>query len=160
MDEAARAWDNIIKLVDKASHSLWYANHVDDLTFISDKMAEYVIVKASLLKLLHEVDLNVIYDLAERGYAIDIKHGNDKYAESIYNNLSAIKNNITQITMKQNEMALEQKDGESVPRGFDSMMAELTMAVGFSLPEDITLARATEYTRLLQRKNAKAKEIE
>lgn len=152
IEQAHRQWEKIVKQVEEEKHSLYYYNHLEDLQFIRDHMAEYIIIKASLSKLLYKVDLNLIKELAEQDYLIDIKHGNEAYARSVYDNLQRINNNITKIEMKQNEMALGNADKTEAPT-FDSTMAQLTMALGFCVPEDITLARANQYTALLSKKN-------
>lgn len=151
-----RRWEEIVKKVEKFNNSLWYHNHLDDLKELKWIMSEYIIVKSSLYKLLYKFDKELVQELIEKGYYISTA-SDEEYAQTLFDRLQNIENLITKLKMKKNEMALEQEveEEKKTKPSFDLAMAQLSMTLGFVLPEDITLARFNEYNRMLQEKNSK-----
>lgn len=147
-------WEEIVKAVEKFNNSLWYFNHLDDLRDLRYIMSKYLIIKASLNLLLYKPNKTVVKELAEE-HDVKIDMTNSAtYALSLFNALQNVENFITKLNMKKNEMNLGEEDGEKKSKvTFDSVMANLSMNLGFVIPEDITLARFNEYNKSLQEKN-------
>lgn len=150
--DVPRLWEDIVRRSERDTNSIVYLKRVEDLKALRDIIAEYIIVKASLIRLLYKPNRNIIADLHERGYSINLATSED-YAISVSNNLQTVNNLITQLEMKSHELAVDEVDLGTA--NFDSAMAGVSVALGFAVPDNITLRRFNEYQKLIRRKNAK-----
>src|SRR5690348_11093015 len=122
---ATKQWEKIVKAVEKDNNSFWYDSQLEDATYLKDSITEYVLVKAMLNRLLHKYSKPLVNELRELGYVISTQNST-KYAETLYQNLRAVNNLITKITIKNNELILQNKQAEkSGNTSFDISMVKL-----------------------------------
>ncbi|MFN9913414.1 MAG: hypothetical protein ACK53L_12560, partial [Pirellulaceae bacterium] len=118
-------------------------------------LSDYNYVRATLIQLMFVVDDNYIEELRNKGYRIDTTDSL-KYAESISNALRRSENLITRMKMKSNEISdMIGRDGGSKGATFEEIMAGLSLALKFAVPEDIKLSRFNEYKKIISERNQK-----
>ena len=153
-----RAWETIVRMNEKQCGTLWYYRHLDDLTVIKETLVEYISVTAMLNKLLYKIDWNYIKELKHLGYQLDTS-SNGSFKKSLEDCLQSVKGLVTQFQIQKRKMELENKNSKDSTPSFDSTMARLSMSLGFTLPDDITLVRFNEYNKLLRQRAVKAKPL-
>lgn len=152
-------WEEIIKKNARMNNDNQYDNYLDNIKVYGTLIAEYNMVKAMLLQLIFQVDNDVIQELELMGYHIDTS-GERAYTDSIYNCMNSSENIITQIKMKYNEIMLDLKGSEQDGSGFEETLANLSVSLGFTVMDDITLARFNEYKRIIRKKNSRLKSVD
>lgn len=146
-------WDELIKLNSKQNNDLCFLSYVSNLRVFAALLADYNIIKASLLKLMFQVDDEIIAWLRTKGYVI-VTTGATVYAESIARAMHASDAIVTQITMRRNKLLVKSKEQESVaPIGIEEVIANLSFSLGYEVSDGITLARFNEYKKIIRAKN-------
>lgn len=155
-EEVIDKWESIVKENSKHSGDFQYDSYFTLVQGYWQLLCEYTLVRNMLLKLWHVVDYQFIQECRARGYQINTKD-NSSYEKSIAAGLRRTANLITRARMKQSEIE-RNYGGERKSYGFEETMANLTMGLGFVVPDDITLARYNEYKKMVKSRNLKAKE--
>lgn len=152
-EQLAEAWEQIVKRNSSHNGSYQYGSYFQLLQAYELLINEYQMIKAMLTKLSIKVDAETINDLKQKRFFINTK-SSALYEESLLAAGRKVENLVTKIRMKQNEMReLENKGGKDEMRvGFEELMANLSMGLGFSVEDNITLARYNEYQKLLKKK--------
>ncbi len=147
-EELMLAFEDIIRRNGEVNGSFQYLTFFQLLKSYAKFIAEYTVVKALLIKLAFVIDYKSIQEVRSRGYAIDLTN-TAKYAESLTAGLRKVGNLITKATMKRKEIErlnVEKEKSES----FESILANISFALGFEVKETITLAGYNEYQRILK----------
>lgn len=155
-------WDELIKLNSKQNNDLGFLSYVSNLRVFAALLADYNIIKASLLKLFVLLfgvgvrlrsDDELIMWLKNKGYIIATTD-NIVYAESINRAMHSSDAIITQLTMRRNKMLVRSKEQESVALvGVEEVIANLSFSLGYEVSDSITLARFNEYKKIIRAKN-------
>lgn len=154
-DEAAlsKAWEAIVEENGKQNGDRSYDAYFQLLKSYTLLVASYTVVKASLMQLSISIEYDVIIDLRKRGYVIDTTN-TATIARSINAALSRVSNLITKATMKQKQMADIVASTERTKRvGFEEIIANLNVGLGFVVQDNVTLARYNEYKKILKERN-------
>lgn len=150
-EECIEAWEEIVKENAKQNGTFEYQTYLEDAREHTRLLNEYNLVKAILTKLSFVVDYELVNYLQDKGYRIDIS-SSEKYADSLTKAIRKSDNLITKINMKRNELAgLETKKGGK-SSNYEEIMASLEFALGWSVGEDITLARYNALKKLAKKK--------
>jgi hypothetical protein len=153
-EELVIAWEKIIAQNSSANNSLEYSSYVNHLRQLAKMLNEFTMLKSAVFVLALNADKDVIDFLKKKGHIVDTSSDQayDKSLERLVKKHDAL---ATQITMKQNQIqALSEKEvTEQV--GFDQIMASLSAQIGFTVPEDVTLARYNEYKKIIKQKAKK-----
>lgn len=151
-------FEQIVKTNGETNGSYQYMSYFNLVKSYSHLIAEYTIVKASVLKLAVVMDWEFIQDIRKRGYKIDLTNS-ETYAKSLTAALRRVSNLITKAKMKAREieMTLQDKKGGGRPDSFEALLANLSFQVGFQIPDFITLAGYNEYCRIVKERQAQVK---
>lgn len=153
--ELMEAWELIIRKNYEVNGGFDYINYCDLIDGYNSLLSDYNYVRATLIQLMFVVDDNYIEELRNKGYKIDTSDS-IKYAESIAAALRRSENLITRLKMKSNEISeMIGRDGGSSPASFEEIMAGLSLALKFAVPEDIKLSRFNEYKKIITERNQK-----
>lgn len=154
--QCRKAWEDIVRRNEKSQGTLWYFQHYEDLDFLKQVVGEYVLVSAMLNKLLYVIDWKAIHELQRMGYNLDTT-SNKAFERTLRERLQNVKNLITQFKMKRADMERDNKANKDEAPTFETTMARLSVAIGFPVPENITLIRFNEFNKILRERNAKNK---
>ena len=167
--EAIEAWDKIIVKNNELNGGYDFINYVDTLQGYSITLAEYNLIKAMLLKLVAlniEARINIEHDdlfiqdeyliseLKKRKYKIDTSSASN-FWKTLAEALQKSESIQTRLKIKIHELE-EFTKGEGTGTTFDELLANVSAALGFVIPDDITLARFNEYRKILKRQQPKA----
>jgi lipase chaperone LimK len=150
-------WEEIVRLncVNNEMHE--YINYLNALRSLSLLVNQYITVKAHISKLSlpvftgDKIDLASVEYLRSKGYEINME-SKEKYIESLKVCLKKRENLMTRINMKRKEierLSIQQKGG-SEEKGIEQLLASLSFQLGFTVSDDITLARFNEYNRIIK----------
>lgn len=154
IEQCKDEWNRLLVKLFEKSGSFDYLGYLDNLEGYNSFLQEHNITIAQLLILHFQIDDEVIADLNERGYNIDIEHGKKAYSASLAKAMIRSNHLLSRIKMKANDME-SFTDGlkDDAPTTYDEVMATLMLNLGFTVPDDITLARYNEYRRLIKQKS-------
>lgn len=151
-------WEEVIKVNSEQQGNHDYLEWFKLLRRYWKLIAENTTISTCLLKLNTRPDKATIIYLHERGYNIHVDTLEDFYA-SIDNANNKRKNIVNKIRMSEAELAkLENLRKQNGTEGFsfDELMSNLSMALGFVVPDSITLARYNEYIKGSKKSNKPA----
>jgi len=151
--ELLEEWEKIIEANSELTGQMEYSTYKELLIQYGQLLVEYNIDKGMLMNLLFNIDDEMIMELQNKGYIIDTS-GRAAYAQSLSNALTRSNNLVTRIEMKVKE--LERFNNSSKmdqPVTYEQLIAQCSAALGFSVPDNITLAAFNEYQRILKRRN-------
>jgi hypothetical protein len=152
--ELFEKWEELVRENYKLNGGFDYLNYCDVIEGYNYLIAEYNVVKCTLIQLMFFVDDNYISELNEKGYRIDTKDSLS-YVQSINAAMRKSDGLITRMKMKSNEIAgMLPKDGQKAAT-FEEIMAGLTICLEFDLPEGLKLARFNEYKKIINERNQK-----
>lgn len=151
-------WEEIVRLncINNDIHD--YVNYLNALRSLSLLVNQYIAVKAHLSKLSipvftgGKIDIGSVEYLRSKGYEINMET-KETYIISIQNALKKRENLMTRINMKRKEIEkLSTQHGKTVgdDKGVEQLLATLSFQLGFSVSDDITLARFNEYTKIVK----------
>jgi hypothetical protein len=154
-DQIVKTWEEIIKQNSRVNGDFEYESFLQLLQGYAMLLAEYTIVRAMLLKLAFVIDFPMIREVRLRGYKL-VLTDSLSYAESISVCMRRVDSLVTQARMKYNELQRNygEKKGGTKNANFEEVMAGLSMSLGFSVEDTITLSRFNEYKKMINRKNA------
>ena len=155
-EESVEAWESIVKENSKHSGDFQYDSYFTLLQAYHQFICEYVMVRNMLFKLATVIDYEYVEACRARGYQINLKDS-ASYEKSIAAALRRTANLITRARMKQSEIEREFGGKPQKSFGFEETMANLTMALGFVVPDNVTLARYNEYKKMIKSRNVKTK---
>lgn len=153
-DVAYDKYEAIIRKNGQMNGSLEFESYLTNFTALVKYMADYQAIKAALGFLLYYVYDDYINFLNKKGYRINTDSASG-YAKSITAAGRKADNLQSKIASKVKEMERKGSQNSGSPRTFDDVMAELTAAIGFSVPEEVTLARYNGYQRVIRDRNKK-----
>ena len=153
--ELNEAWEFLIRKNYQVNGGFDYINYVDLVQGYNQIMAEYNVIRCTLIQLMFCVDDNYISELKDKGYRIDTTNS-ITYIESINAALRRSENLITRLKMKSNEIQdMMGKQGGERASSFEEIMAGLSLALKFAVPEDLKLSRFNEYKKIINERNSK-----
>jgi len=148
-EDLVEAWENIVKENSAQTGSYNYQDYLENLKQVGSLSSDSILIRAHLLRLCFVVSDDSIQFLKEKGYNI-LTTGAYAYQESIEAALRKASNLSTKITMKINEMN-NIEVGKEV--GLEELLAGVSVALGFAIADDITLARFNEYQKILKKRS-------
>lgn len=121
-------------------------------------MEEFISIRSKIIKLHFKIDTEIIKSLKRKGYNINTS-SRSLYEESLDNALSRSEGIITRISLKLREMEKDSKKSETEDRdfGFEEIIAQLNVGLGFNVDDSLTLARFNEYKKIISKRNANKK---
>lgn len=143
--ELETQWEKILKENSLATGSMEYQNYFEDIREYGKLMAEAMLVRASILRLMFTVDDEVIAMLAEKGYRIDTSSAT-KYNITLEASLKRCNNYQTKLKIKHNDIELKQKGKKKISLG--EILANLSAVLGFDISDSITLAKFNGYQKI------------
>ena len=146
-------WEEIVRINSQAAGDFTYDSYFQLLKAYAQLIANYTIAKLSLWKLAFVVDMDYVQDLRKRGFKINVD-STALYAESITANLHKVDNLITRANMKRGELERFAKEEGGRRVSFEEVIANISVALGFEVHNDITLARFNEYRSIIRKKIA------
>lgn len=157
IDECFEQWEKIIQENSKINGSSEYRSYYDNLKHYNRLLRDFNVIKATITILYFEVDNDMVDYLASKGYKI-ITTGpnvNENYVKSLNEALNKSNNLITKIEIRYKAIvkANEQSKGSNQQVTFEVLMANLTMSLGFTIDDSLTLARYNEYNKIIKKKN-------
>lgn len=143
-------WEKIVARNAKENGSHGLVNYKQTLKQINLLRADYLLVKASLTKLNFMVDSDAINFLRVKGFAINIGNAS-AYQQSLLVANRVSENLVSKIQSREKELErLATKKGE--PATFQGILASLSIALGFNVPEEVKLAWFNEAKKTIKRK--------
>lgn len=153
--DVSEAWETIVRKNQEASGSLKYDNYFTSMQDYAMMVNEYIFIKTALLELSISPNVELIEELRSRGVKLNTS-GSDKFLESIGNALKKSENLVTKIVSKKKEIDAKQEERAGKEESsFEEIMASLVSGLGFSVSDDLTLARFNEYRKIIKKKNEK-----
>jgi len=148
------AWESIVEKNCKVNGADEYSQYVSLSKSYALTVNEYIGVNAAINKLAFIVDYDLVDWLVKKGYKIETGNGkkdfNLVYAESLAKAQRKAANLMTRINMKKSELIRMSKPGKQDGRTLEEILATVSYAIGFTISEDVTLARFNEYNRILR----------
>jgi hypothetical protein len=145
-------WEKIVQDNNKVTGSQEYNSYLKSFRAYNRLLQEFTAVRAHLVILCYALDFQAIKYVRSRGYAIDTTNS-QIYAESLYRAIRKCDNLQTRIAMQRNDLELTQDSAPKRKENFESLMAGLSLELGYTVPDEITLARYNEYSKLLERRH-------
>lgn len=153
-DIAYDKYEAIIRKNGQMNGSLEFESYISNQIALARYIADYNTIKAMLARLLFVVDNDHIAFLKRKGYHINTSKAST-YASSIVAAGRKADNLTSKIESKVKEIERKQGQNHGSPCTFDDVMADLTAALGFNVPEDITLSRYNGYLKVIKDRNKK-----
>lgn len=147
-------YEAIIRKNSQMNGSLEFESYLGNQIALAKYMADYNTVKAMLTVLLFIVDDAYIAFLKKKGYHINTST-KTTYANSLVAAGRKADNLTSKIASKVKEMERKGQQNSGPTRTFDDVMADLTAALGFNVPEEITLSRYNGYLKVIKDRNKK-----
>lgn len=150
-------WETIVKR--NSEHNGFNLNeYQDNLKEYARLLADYELVKLTLLQICMVVDDDAELFLQSKGYRID-RSSASAYNESIQLALQRCKNILTKLKTRYNQIQQASKDNENqkAQTSIEAILANISAWLGFSVGSDITLARYNEYKKIIKRKHEASK---
>lgn len=158
--ECLNAWEQIVRKQEKVTGSNQYNSVLQLLKGYASLMNDHTVIRACLVYLKNgPIDWEIIKLLKSKGYSIDTTN-RATVLESVRTSLQRNENLVTKATMKKKELErmFQTKAEASERRGFEEILANLNFALGFTVDENITLARYNEYQKILKARAKAAEE--
>jgi hypothetical protein len=154
IDECFDQWEKIIQQNSKINGNAEYRSYYDNLKHYNKLLRDFNLVKATITILYFEIDNSMIDYLASKGYKISTR-SNVEYVNSLNAAMNKSNNLISKIEMRYKAIvkANEQSKGSNQQVTFETLMANLTIALGFPLDDSLTLARYNEYNKIIKKRN-------
>ncbi len=156
--ELVAQYEKIVNQNAKASGDFKVVAYHQLLQAYTRFLAEYVIVKAMLIKLSGVIDYSTVKEVRARGYKIDLTNSTT-YIASLNAGFARVSNLITKALSKKNE--IEKMQASFTHRGeedYGAVVANLNFGLGFSVNENsLTLAQYNGYKKILIAKAAAQK---
>jgi len=155
------AWEEIVRKNCLVNDVHEYTNYLNALRSLSLLINQYICVKAHIDKLSipvftgSKIDMKSVEYLNDKGYSIDFS-SKENYVESLKSALKKRENLMTRINMKRKEIesiTTQQKTGGE-EKSMEQLLASLSFQLGFTINDDVTLARFNEYGRIIKVKNS------
>lgn len=158
IDECFEQWEKLIQENSRINGNAEYRSYYDNLKHYNKLLADFNVIKATITILYFEIDNEMIEYLNAKGYKISTKSSVD-YANSLNAAMNKSNNLITKIEMRYKAIvrASEQSKGSNRQITFEVLMANLTIALGFTVDDSLTLARYNEYNKIIKKKNAESR---
>lgn len=142
-------WNAVVSANFENSGTLDFIGYIDSLEGYNSFLLEHNVTTAELLMLHFQVDDVVIADLRERGYNIDTT-GKRAYADSLARAMERSKSLLSRIKLKSNELEnFTEHLKENKPVSYQDVLTTLMFNLGFSVPDDITLASFNKFRNLI-----------
>jgi len=145
-----KQWESILTKNAEYTNNLSFASYLNNLKSYGKLIADYEMIKLSLMKLVMVVDNDEIAYLKSKGYAISTATASG-YAASIDAALKRSNSILTRIKMKQNEMFSKVQEAKA-PTPIEESLANISAVLGFDIGTDITLAKFNAYNKIAKRK--------
>lgn len=150
--ELLKAWENLVKENAKANNDHTYSAYESNLKRYGKLLADYELVRLSLMKLILVVDDECLLYLKSKGFKINTETATG-YVDSINLALHRSNSYLTRIKMKLNELNEMKADQDKTqPKSIEEILGSLSSTLGFNIPEDVTLARFNEYKKVAKKK--------
>lgn len=150
------AWERIIQRNNEANGNNDYHIYLSEARRYGHILAQYLIEKSMLTKLCivsdQEKVKEEVEELRERGYRIDTTK-NKLYHRSIEKALKRCNNLMVKANITRGEMMKKAtRPGDDMEQSFEELVAAISFMMGFTVSDDITLARFNEYKKLIKKK--------
>lgn len=156
-DELVEMWDSILETNAEVTNGADYGIYVDSLRKLNLALAEYNMVYGMLTVLSFQIDDEYLAFLKKKGYRIDTSKAST-YAQTLTESFHRARLIVTKIKMAHNKLVKEyggeEQDIEVAP--FEYAVSTMSVAVGYHVPDDVTLARFNEMKKVLKLKNKAA----
>lgn len=139
------AWEQILQQNESALNRNRLSIYKTNLKQYALLMSRYMTIRSALMYLSLKPNQELIQMLEGYGYKIDTS-SSDAYAESVLTGLQRSENLISQLMTTENEINAAGGDDKI---NFELMLAQLSMAIGFSVPETIKLKEYNAYYQTL-----------
>lgn len=154
-EDCTKQLEEIIRINTKFHGRNDYDSMLKEYKAYNRLLRDYNGIKSHLIILCYRIDWESIKYVRSKGYKINTQNSKT-YEQSLEAAMHRSNNIITKLTMKKNEllkMVEESKQAANHKETFESLMAGLAFNLGYSVPDDITLARYNEYLKLIEKKN-------
>ena len=149
-DLCAERWEMIVAANNKALGRNDYNAFLTLYKQYARLLSDFNAIKASIIILLHCIDYEAVQYMRSKGYKILLTNSK-LYAQSLAAAVRKSDNLLTKLKMKKNEL-LELMPRNVKTESFEAIMAALTFSLGYTVADDLTLARYNEYLKLIERK--------
>jgi len=154
--EIQDCWEKIVKKNSQVN-GLGVDAYFDNIKIYAKLLADYELVKLSLMQLMFVVDDSTINFLNALGYKIDTS-GAKAYSDSIQNAFQKCKNLTTKLKTRFNQIQAANQDSEKTPEiSIEEALANISVSLGLVITIDVTLARYNEYRKIIRKKHEAAK---
>lgn len=144
-------WEEIIKKNSTSSNNNQFYHYIRTLKAYEKVVAEYTLIRAAIIILAFKVDQQIISDLTARGYKF-LYSNTEEYDAALSELVRRSSELTTRIRMLQSEVANFKGESENAIT-FEELMATLCVQLGFTVPDDITLARYNEYKKIIKKRS-------
>jgi hypothetical protein len=152
-DHLINVWGQIVKRNSQITGSLDYNSYVRLLKTYGGLDADYKIARSYIMMLHLVIDDGQIAWLNEHGYVIDGKATNEVFQQQLVaaqtkvgNMVNKIKNKLKEL----NDLRKDKADGED-SANLEEILASMSFHLGFSLDQEITLARYNQFNKILKK---------
>jgi len=152
--ELSDRWNEIV-IRNAQVNGVGIDDYEENLKTYAGLLADYETVRLSLLECMFVIDEDTLLYLASKGYRLDTSSAS-KYAESIQNCLQKSKNILTKLKTKFKQIQESSKDNQervSSKTTIEEILANISVALGFSVDPHVTLARFNEYKKIVKKRS-------
>jgi len=150
-EDLVNTWEEIIKKNSTSSNNNQFYHYIRTLKAYEKVVAEYTLIRAAIIILAFKVDQQIISDLTARGYKF-LYSNTEEYDAALSELVRRSSELTTRIRMLQSEVANFKGESENAIT-FEELMATLCVQLGFTVPDDITLARYNEYKKIIKKRS-------
>lgn len=152
------AWEEIVRLNCMHNDTTEYSSYLTALKSYALLINDFITIKAHIGKLTlpvfdgSKVNMESVAYLEKKGYKIDFS-SKENYIESLKAADKKRSNLMTRINMRRKEiekLTANNKPGEQ--KGLEQILAALSFQLGYTVEDNITLARYNEYNKILKQK--------
>lgn len=155
--ELVKRWEELVRINSDHNDDSNYDVYLDNLKTYGEFMNQYTMVKAMLTVLCYQIDDEYIEELKQLGYNIAVskdpdQSGKKAYLESLEAAMRKSDNLVTKLKSKYNELLDLTKEVGEERVTLGSLIAQVSFALGFNIPDTITLSQFNEYKRIVKQK--------
>ena len=145
-------WEKIVQDNNKVTGNQEYNSYLKSWRNYNRLLHEHISVRPNLVILCYALDFEAIKYVRSKGYLIDTTNSKT-YADSLYRAIRKCDNLQTKIAMQLNDLERTQATTPRRSENFEALMAALSLELGYTVPDEITLARYNEYSKLIERRH-------
>jgi hypothetical protein len=154
-EQLTEAWEKIVIRNGKENGDFEIETYIEKSKALGKLISDYTLIRLHLLKCSLVIDNDSLKFLKRKKFNIN-QRSNEAYTQSIADAFQKSNSYLTYITAAQRDIESITKQKEKVEdQTIEEALAVVSTGLGFSVPEDVKLARFNGYKKILIKKSQK-----